>query len=67
MKELTLHQAKQAMRQHKKVTHRYFSDHEYLTCDENGREITEEGYFLDATFWALRISDNWIHGWRLFD
>ena len=63
---MTKAEAIQAMREGNKVTHGYFSDHEYITMRGNVI-FTEKGYSLWANeFWSYRTGDAWETGWSLF-
>lgn len=67
MKELTKQQAIEAMREGKKITHRYFSPEEYITIKDN-KIVTEEGYRCSQMeFWAYRTSKEFETGWYLFE
>ena len=63
---MTQQEARQEIRRGNKVTHRFFSEDEYLTLNERGQEVTEEGYVLDAHFWMMRLAPKWQTDWSLF-
>lgn len=49
-----------------KVTHRYFSDGEFIYRDENGKLRDEEGCFLiENEFWISRSGAPWEDGWSI--
>lgn len=53
---MTKEEAKQAMREGKKVTHVYFDDNEWMTM-QGDNVLTEEGYLHDADeFWSYRTA-----------
>ena len=61
-KEEAIYQMKSGV----KVTHRYFSDNEWVTM-ENGYILTEEGYkFPPDEFWRWRNDIDWMTGWYLY-
>ena len=54
------------MQNGKKVTHRYFSDDEWMTI-EDGVIVLEDGVRCrQADFWSLRTSEAWNDGYELF-
>jgi hypothetical protein len=62
---MTKNEAIEAMREGKKVTHRYFTDGEYLYM-ENGMLFSEEGYhhrWFD--FWNERKEHVWDIDWEI--
>lgn len=47
----------------KPITHKYFSDNEYVKY-VNYELIDENGYYLDhAEFWQIRQGGEWEDGW----
>ncbi len=49
-----------------KVTHRYFSDHEFIRM-EGGIIYLTEGYPVHPVdFWKLRSDKTWLEDWELF-
>jgi hypothetical protein len=59
-------EAIQAMREGKKVTHRYFSQDEWMTM-EGGQILLEDGVRCSQNqFWADRTSPEWEDGYSLF-
>lgn len=67
---MTKEEAKQAMSEGKKVTHRYFDKHEWATFKkEHGRDcvLTEDGCksYWDE-WWAYRDNSWFDDGWELY-
>jgi hypothetical protein len=59
-------EAIQAMREGKKVTHRYFSPDEWMTM-EGGQIVLEDGVRCSQSFfWADRTATFWDDGYSLF-
>jgi len=59
-------EAIKAMREGKKVTHKYFSPDEWAT-QENGEIVLEDGVrCAPAEFWRYRMSEIFNDGWELF-
>ena len=63
---MNIHEAQAALKQGKKLTHRYFTDDEwilqqgiYIIC-EDGAQIEAEG------FWKYRVSADWFNDWRVY-
>ncbi len=55
-----------AMREGKKVTHRWFSRDEWMTY-ENGKIVLEDGVkCTPAIFWMDRTDASWEDGYSLF-
>lgn len=49
-----------------KITHRFFSDKEYITVVGN-KVITEEGYSMwKDDFFSYRTSDSWNEDWMIY-
>lgn len=64
---MTQQEAIAAMKQGKKVTHRYFSSDEWVTL-QNGKLVTEDGCIHNWTmFWTIRSSEYWETDWSLFE
>jgi hypothetical protein len=63
---MTKQEAITAMREGKKVTHRYFTSDEWITL--NGYMIvTEEGYSIpEHAFWKDRQSPSFEDGWSIY-
>jgi hypothetical protein len=62
---LTKKQAIDAMRQGRKVTHRLFTEAEWVTI-QDGLITTEDGYQCSITeFFNVRWSEYWYTGWRI--
>lgn len=62
---MTKDEAIQAMKEGHKVTHRHFSDDEWITM-KDGKIIDENGYKLYAVeFWFYRESDSFKTGWSI--
>ena len=65
-KTLTKEDAKQAMREGKKVTHKYFSPGEWATM-ENGMVILEDGVRCSSQeFWHWRQQSFFDNDWSLY-
>lgn len=62
---MTKAEAIAAMREGKKVRHRYFSDDEYITV-KNFELIDEKGYHL-RDFWLYRKTHDWESDWSVVD
>jgi transcription initiation factor TFIIIB Brf1 subunit/transcription initiation factor TFIIB len=58
---MTRDEAYQAMREGKKVIHKYFDDHEYL-CMKCGVILSEEGYNFEEG-WKIRKGGFWETDW----
>lgn len=60
---LTINQVHEALKQGHKVSHRYFTENEYLYMD--GRELkTEEGYTIPIDYYK---GDNFKDGWGIWE
>jgi hypothetical protein len=64
---MTIEEAKTAISEGRKVTHRYFTNDEYLFKDENGLTRAEDGCLVTREFWHLRCSPEWQTDWELFN
>lgn len=63
---MTKEEAIAAMREGKKVAHRYFSPDEWITM-KAGKIETEEGYrVVPAEFWNYREQKEWQSDWVLY-
>lgn len=63
---MTKKEAIAQMMQGQKLTHRYFSDHEWITIKE-GSLVTEEGYKVSIEeFFSYRYQIEWEEGWELY-
>lgn len=63
-RSLTREEAKQALKEFYKVSHRFFADDEYIYAFNDWNVFTEEGFSIDAeTFWADRSGQQWETGW----
>lgn len=62
---MTKEEAIQAMKDGKKVTHRYFSEDEYVYMKDE-RIHCELNYDINNEFWLIRSQDWWNDGWELF-
>ena len=52
----------------KPITHRYFSDDEFVYYDDKGNLRDESGYFLpNDEFWGMRTGDYWETDWREYE
>ena len=64
---MTRGEAITAMREGKKVTHKYFSREEWATQD-NGEILLEDGVrCTPAEFWRDRMSEIFKDGWEIFN
>jgi hypothetical protein len=60
-------EAIEAMKSGKKVTHRYFTDGEWITMEGNLTVITEEGYAMSSVeFWKYRQGEAFETGWSIW-
>ena len=65
---MTKEEAIQEMKQGKKVSHRYFDDNEWMTIDEDGMYLLEDGArCTPLEFWLYRPGDYWKDGYFLFE
>lgn len=57
-----------AMYDGKRVTHRWFSSHEWMTIDAKKKKFKfEDGYSVSFdAFWILRDDFSWQDGWKLY-
>jgi hypothetical protein len=63
---MTKDEAISAMKEGKKVTHRHFTDKEWISM-KDGRILTEDGYNHDAReFWSYRKDKAFEEDWELF-
>jgi hypothetical protein len=62
---MTREEAKLALQQGHKITHRYFDDNEYV-YHKKGLIYDELGYYHEE-FWELRTEHWWNDGWRIFE
>lgn len=58
-------QALAAMKEGKRVSHRWFSNDEYLYM-ENSKMFSEEGYRFEEG-WEMRKGDSWEEDWDVVD
>ena len=64
---MTKAEAIQAMREGKKVSHKYFSRDEWVTM-ENGAIVLEDGVRCsEAMFWLWRSDYWWDTDWKLYN
>ena len=61
---MTIEEAKQALREGKKVTHRYFGSDEWVEMI-NGYIKSEDGV-THHEFWSLRTAESWQTDWEIF-
>jgi hypothetical protein len=61
---MTIEEAKQALREGKKITHRYFSSDEWVEM-RNGYIKSEDGV-THHEFWSLRTAEGWQTDWEIF-
>lgn len=63
---MTKQEAIQAMKQGKRVRHRFFSQDEWMTQYSNGQIIFEDGVKVNmALFWSDRTGPAWQDGWEI--
>jgi hypothetical protein len=56
-----------AMKAGNKITHRFFSAHEYVKLAPDGRIETEDGYLIAPyLFWLDRKGDEWDKDWEIW-
>jgi len=61
-------EAIQAMKQGERITHRYFSDDEFIYMDDPLEIKDESGYAFPAwLFWSHRNTEQWNDGFDLFN
>ena len=66
-KSMTKEEALQAMKEGKKVTHKYFSNDEFMELTIGGNYKFEDGNIATPqNFWAHRSESFWNNGWRIF-
>ena len=64
---MTKDEAIKAMKFGAKVTHRYFTDGEWITMEDNQTIITEEGYTISAAlFWKDRTCKTFDTDWSIW-
>lgn len=65
---MTKAEAIACMKSGKKVTHRHFSDHEWITMQGNIYILTEDGYSISAEdFWRYRTGEAFEIDWCIYD
>jgi len=63
---MTKNEAIDAMKKGEKVTHRHFSDNEFITM-KDGVIVDENGYRLNADeFWAYRTNNAFAEDWEIY-
>jgi hypothetical protein len=67
MENLTKEQAIEAMKQGKRVTHRYFDDVEFIAMNSKGMIVFEDGVISvdPEEFWKWRTSHLFDNGWTI--
>ena len=63
-------EAKQALKEGKKITHEYFEKHEFVMKHPtiSGYIVFEDGVAQsESNFWNLRKDNYWDKGWELFN
>jgi len=65
---MTKSEAIEQMKAGQKLTHRYFTDNEWVTSNENGTILTlEDGVrFSNYEFWAWRTDESWDSDWEIW-
>lgn len=61
---MTKQEAKIALQAGCILTHSYFTDDEFIYL-KDGKIHDENGYNIDAEFWALRWDEAWQTGWEI--
>jgi len=65
---MTKQDAITAMREGKKVTHRYFSNDEWVALTATGLYLFEDGAICTSLlFWQDRQGEYWETGWSVFE
>lgn len=65
---MTRQEAISLMMSGKKLTHTYFQSNEWVTINEKGNYLFEDGVELSSNeFLAFRTADEWNYGWELFN
>ena len=65
---MTKQEAIQAMREGKKVTHRWFSPNEWITIINNNTLLLEDGITISLErFFVYRTAPSWGDGYSLFE
>lgn len=65
---MTKDEAIKAMREGKKVTHRYLADHEWVKMLSAIQLETEDGVIHDySQFWVMRSHSGWQNDWKIFE
>ncbi len=65
---MTKQQAIEAMKTGEKLTHRYFSEGEWVSMKGNFTMIFEDGCKIDSdTFWNDRKGEGFNNDWELFE
>jgi len=63
---MTRFEAAQALKEGKKVTHRYFSPDEWVKGDGDKYLFENEGRCTPAEFWKYRQITGFDNGWEIF-
>jgi hypothetical protein len=65
---MTLQEAQNTCRKGIKITHYYFSVHEFVYCDKDGSLRDEKGYKLGwFEFWNIRKTNGFEKDWYLYN
>ena len=67
---MTKKEAKEAIENGEKLTHRFFEPEEFITLaiDGTGRYVTEDGFLIQpAVFWKDRANECFNEGWEIFN
>lgn len=65
---LTKQQAKEAMREGKKVRHEYFMPDEWMRLTATGLYQFDDGHVIPSLlFWADRKGEKWLTGWSIVE
>lgn len=67
MENMTKEQAIEAMKEGKKVRHRYFSEHEWMMMGRRGLVFENKVSCSFTEFWQRRRTTEWEVGWSIVD
>lgn len=64
---MTKKEAIKLMKKGVKMTHKYFSDDEWIYIGNDGRYVLEDGVECDYDeFWHCRQDEQWNNDWSIF-
>ena len=64
---MTKNEALKALEEGKKITHKYFSNDEYICKCDSEFYMCESGYMPIGDFWNYRQSPDWDNDWSIFN